>query len=373
MKPTKTSSFAFLFILFSFLLSAQNTTPEVVEKPAEQIIVIDSITTITGEKVSRIKLGKTYTAFSNYNNPDRTIYVYVDNIRIDSLVANQGHNFHFTVRNQDLDTKLPLDSILAEAKSDNAVVNLTFGYTSKETIENSFNVELDFIRTKDKLAGYIILFAALIIFFITAWTLMNDNKKILRDNGTDVKIAPFSLARTQMAFWTIIILISILWIWYKSGEFVAITTQVLILLGISAGTTVTANLIDKSDLENPKIKKRLQDSDQEKDKKGFFENIVSDQKGLSIHRFQNVIFSLAIGLYFLYEVFKNQKIPTLNEELMVMMGISSGTYLAIKKGENSSAQADEDAKDEVRKAKEKEAAEAQKESTTKATDQSQID
>ena len=59
---------------------------------------------------------------------------------------------------------------------------------------------------------------------------------------------------------------------------------------------------------------------------------------------------MAVGCYFLFEVFRNGKIPTLNENLMVLMGISASTYLAIKKGENASL------RDEI---KTKEAAEAE--------------
>ena len=57
---------------------------------------------------------------------------------------------------------------------------------------------------------------------------------------------------------------------------------------------------------------------------------------------------------------------------MVMMGISSGTYLAIKKGENSAAQADKDAEPEVKKAQALEAEQKKVEGPESDTSQGPI-
>jgi hypothetical protein len=157
---------------------------------------------------------------------------------------------------------------------------------------------------------------------------------LLKDSSTTNKNPTFSLARSQMAFWTIIILIAYFYIWYQTGALIHITPQVLILLGISAGTTILAHIIDNKDMANPLIAQQLND---QKSTGNFFMDIMSeDQKNYSIHRFQNVAFTIAIGGYFLYEVFIHHVIPDLDTNLMVLMGISSATYIAVKQGENKS-------------------------------------
>jgi len=201
---------------------------------------------------------------------------------------------------------------------------------------------------KEAVVNYavIIIGIALLLFFF--WALSRDNWKLLRDHGKippahegenkpKRTTTPFSLSRSQMAWWTFVVLTALLYIWYKEKELADITNQMLVLLGISAGTTVTANYIDNKDITDDNLKVRHQDS---ASSSNFFLNIISDQSGPSIHRFQNVLFSLAIGCYVLVEVIYNKRIPTLNENLMVLMGISSSTYLAVKNGENKTYQAE---------------------------------
>ncbi len=319
---------------------------EPVKSVPQKEVKIDAITTLAGKKVTQLVVGNTYKAIADYNECPEKLYGYINGVRVAEMIPNHKQNFHFEIVNQDLDSKERLTEILRDEVNDGDTIQFTIG-TGPNVATALYDkmYELDFIETKDKWTKYLIVIAGLIIAFITTRTLMRDSNKILRDSGVTKdgkRMPPFSLARTQMAFWTIIVLISIIYIWWETGTLVSLTSQVLILLGISAGTTVTANYIDKQDLADPKVKIRHQDGDHDGN---FFSNLVSDQKGLSIHRFQNVVFSLAIGLYFLYEVFKNHQIPELDDNLMALMGISSGTYLAIKKGENSKFQDEEKAKE----------------------------
>src|SRR5262249_34529229 len=77
---------------------------------------------------------------------------------------------------------------------------------------------------------------------------------ILRDAGEEPvdpdtkqpRRKPFSLARTQMAFWFFIVLASYLWIFAITRERDTIPPEVLGLLGISASTALGAVLIDSS-------------------------------------------------------------------------------------------------------------------------------
>jgi len=210
-------------------------------------------------------------------------------------------------------------------------INIGIASDSAEVVysENEFQLVYDTHKSARTIIGIIIL---MFILWITIKTINKKSKlgNMLKDSS-NIKDKPYSLSRTQLAFWTLILLISIVYIWMRTSELIEITDTVLVLLGISLGTNIAGRLIDNSDIINPQIKKRHQN---ENSGKSFFINICSDRSGLSIHRFQNVAFSLIIGIYFLFEVFTLNTIPDLNTNLLILMGISSGGYLTIKTGEN---------------------------------------
>src|SRR5262249_3431247 len=57
---------------------------------------------------------------------------------------------------------------------------------------------------------------------------------------------PFSLARTQMAFWFFLVFTTYFFIWIVTGDKGAIPASILGLVGISAVTTVGATAVDSS-------------------------------------------------------------------------------------------------------------------------------
>jgi len=133
-----------------------------------------------------------------------------------------------------------------------------------------------------------------------------------------------------MAFWTLVIIIAFYIIWINTGEILQLNGQLLALMGISAVTGLGANIIDNNDRANEEVTRG-----QDKDKtKGFFNDILSDRSGINIHRFQNILFTIAIASYFLYQVWFTCKVPKLDTNLILIMGISSGAYLTLKQGEN---------------------------------------
>ena len=177
---------------------------------------------------------------------------------------------------------------------------------------------------------------------------------MLRD-VSDAVHKPFSYSRVQLAWWTLIVMSSFVSIYFFTGQIPDFNTSSLILLGISAGTTTTASLIDASD--QGKGIKLSQDSDG----KNFFLDILSDQNGVSIHRLQTVLFNLIIGAWFIEQVSHgmnglsaamalcatkadalalcktsalNQIMPVLSENNLILLGVSAGTYAALKTNEN---------------------------------------
>ena len=64
--------------------------------------------------------------------------------------------------------------------------------------------------------------------------------------------------------------------------------------------------------------------------KGFFRDLISDSKGVSLHRFQNAIWTLVLGAVYALSVLAELSRPEFNATLLSLMGISSGTYIAFK-------------------------------------------
>ena len=71
---------------------------------------------------------------------------------------------------------------------------------------------------------------------------------------------------------------------------------------------------------------------------GFIIDILSDSKGVSVHRLQNVLWMVAAGGLYIYSVATNFSLPDpsiISNQLLLLMGISNGTYIGIKVTENS--------------------------------------
>ena len=87
---------------------------------------------------------------------------------------------------------------------------------------------------------------------------------IIREPGPKVagKLRPYSLDRTQMAFWFFLIYASYVVIWLITDALDTITASLLGLMGISAGTALSEALIDSS--RNTAQTNKLQDLNAEK-------------------------------------------------------------------------------------------------------------
>jgi hypothetical protein len=138
--------------------------------------------------------------------------------------------------------------------------------------------------------------------------------------------APFSLSRTQMAFWTIIVAFSFTYIYIITGEMPNITTGTLILLGISSSTTLGGSLLDSNDTttkrQNAPVNRCCSEN--------FFKDILSDGGIPGIHRLQNILFTVIMGGIYLYRAVAELYLTEFDTNLLILMGISSGTYLGVK-------------------------------------------
>jgi len=168
---------------------------------------------------------------------------------------------------------------------------------------------------------------------------LDRNRGMLRDVSTAAK-KPFSFARTQLAWWSIIILASIISDLISFGRIPDLTGSTLVLFGVSSATAAAASIIDASDRSNPNPRVVL---GQNLAGEGLIFDILSDGRGVTIHRFQIVVLNLIYGIWFIvktlaelhYSGGTNASIfPVISNENLTLLGLGSGTYAALKTNEN---------------------------------------
>lgn len=183
-------------------------------------------------------------------------------------------------------------------------------------------------------------YPAVLILVLLTVILLDYTSQLLRDTSTGKK-KPFSFSKVQLAFWFILIISSFITIilCVKGHDIPTFSNSSLILLGLSAGTMTAGRLIDLGDQGNDAVS-RIQDTESE----GFFKDILSDAGGIGLHRLQCVVFNLIIGGQVLHETVLNLAakgilnidhiIPEVSPASLVLLGLSSGAYVAVKATEN---------------------------------------
>lgn len=149
----------------------------------------------------------------------------------------------------------------------------------------------------------------------------------------DAMQRPYSLAKTQLAWWTFIIMGSYLVIYCVTGEMTNISMTTLSLLGISAGTAGLSGLIGSpGDVGKPLPGGPVVSQ-------SWLTDILSDSNGVSINRLQKVVITLLLGYFFVRTVYKTVAMPEWNNNETLLLAISSATYLGLKWQDNKTESA----------------------------------
>lgn len=162
----------------------------------------------------------------------------------------------------------------------------------------------------------IILIAVIILFIIMA-----RRSDMLRDTGPQPATGrkTYSLARVQMAVWFLVIISSWLMLYVCLHHFDLLSENILILMGITAGTGVGGLALDTNkaqDVATPS--------------EGILKDLISDHSNISLFRFQNFAWTIVLVLVFIRSVIVYMKMPEFDMTLLLLMGISSGTYIGAK-------------------------------------------
>ncbi|HLN95021.1 MAG TPA: hypothetical protein VK183_05235 [Flavobacterium sp.] len=172
---------------------------------------------------------------------------------------------------------------------------------------------------------------ALAIIVLLVFVLRRHLSALLKDESTlPVPLRSYSLSRSILFFWTMVLFLSICYIGIKTDNLTPIDSGVLILMGIVVGTATTGRVIDSSQTQDPAII-RTQDTHQSQ---GFLLDILSDGNGVSISRLQTVIFNIIYGCAFVSLVITQEILYNFPTETLTLLGISSGAYAFMKVPEN---------------------------------------
>jgi hypothetical protein len=273
-------------------------------------------------------------------------------------------------------------------------VPVTLGFENGVQLPSAAKLRFIRINPKGFRVFGSICLVTIVLFFVLAWRsdIIRDTGP--QPEGVDSYGKPYrktySLARTQMAFWFFTIIIGYVFIWMVTSDFSSLTPGVIGLMGISAVTGVGAAVVDsnkRSDILNQRRlldeKKKRNEVEAEKlaseirtleataaksaeqqallaakkaalaanqkeiaqagkkigefdnDAKpevshGFLNDILSDDNGISFHRFQISVWTVVLIIIFLGRVYDTLAMPTFDATLLALMGISNGTYIGFK-------------------------------------------
>jgi hypothetical protein len=307
------------------------------------------------------------------SSPAGTLTLYLDGVRMEKVPARRvsetadGLVFVFDlVRDAHDDVnRAAWDALLATQTDWTMQLNIAVGVGKAPARLVDVPTRVTFHVAAEK-AIYTSLVIGLVILVAGLWLIVRFTT-MLRDPGT----GSYSLGKAQMAFWGLVVVLTFTGIWALTGDMERIPAQVLILLGISAGTGLSALLIGPDDQgKKAQNRQRLADAKTElnalKQRQaqnalsateiaqlnalngeiaalekaiqagqpgGFWRDIVNDGNGPSFHRVQVVIWTLVLGAVFVRSVLQTISMPEFPETLLVLMGISNATYLGFKTAE----------------------------------------
>lgn len=232
-------------------------------------------------------------------------------------------------------------------------------------------------------AAFLVMATAIGLAFVLAGVGTNLLRtRALSGSASGERPYAFSLGRTQMAWWTFIAVLSSLFVWTLTTRFI-VTGDLIVLMGISAATAVGAVVVDAAKqagaaahaarvaadvakaetaaaavestilqqssaangaalstsaaplrmavaVQADRLASLARAATPPASTGGFLRDILSDENGISFHRFQMATWTVVLGVYFVFEVVVTREMPELSPQLLALMGISGSTYLGFK-------------------------------------------
>ena len=136
----------------------------------------------------------------------------------------------------------------------------------------------------------------------------------------------YSISLAQILFWTVIVIFAFVYVAISRGEFLSITDQMLILLGISGTTSIVSKAAAVARLRE--IPEEYMKSITKDRRIPHFRDLFCIGEAPNIFKFQIFTFTLLAGSLVIRELLRSGNFPTLEQNLLTLMGISGGVYIA---------------------------------------------
>lgn len=259
-----------------------------------------------------------------------------DAIYINNMKMPYDVNFNCPCVNAK-DTTIKYFTLTCSLAKQDSVWNKWYGFK-----DNYLGVRVD-IGTKDRQftctsnnnlsikmfdrAGLVWAWAFAIILLVVSVLLAFVFKtNLIKDKSSQPDKKPYSLSRFQLLWWTVIIISCYILLFAIRDDFALLSQSTLILLGISVAGTSFAAVVDYSQSD--------QDRHQDQPGVNFIQDVLSDDEGISVHRYQNLIFTFIFGIIFFYKVLATGNMPNFGPLELSLMGLSTAAYVGLKTSEN---------------------------------------
>jgi hypothetical protein len=203
-------------------------------------------------------------------------------------------------------------------------------------------------KNKDEIKGFFATLAFIILALMWIGCFYySKNDSLCKDvafertgNRIKPKDSPYSYARTQLLWWTMIILSCYIFFFGVTGVLLPLNVTSVLLLGFGALVYGAGKIIDNRQIAMAKGTRNQDLGGQNPESPDFIKDILSDDNGISIHRFQAVVFNVVFGIGFIGFFIKSliqhkYPLPDFTEWQFALIGISSATYLGLKAAENN--------------------------------------
>jgi hypothetical protein len=287
----------------------------------DSIISIKNLSTQhDSAKIKEVIAIKVYTT----KNIDSLRNLYVDGKIIPGVLFLKSNDIEKTLYVQ-LDAKVR-DTLLTFLQSnpfEKSLVPVYFGVGSKDKILAMYKAPI-YVEVRQQISKLWIGSVAIVIFILAAMGLYNN---ILKDDNN----LYYSLGRTQLFYWTLLVIGAYLAICFKTDALPDIPLSILGILGISTATTAFSKIVENKNKDGVPI-------NHDAKSEGWFLDILSDGSSINIQRFQNVAFNIFFGVFFIQKAFTNHIMPDFDTNVLLLMGISSGAYAGLKNSEATKVQ-----------------------------------
>lgn len=142
--------------------------------------------------------------------------------------------------------------------------------------------------------------------------------------------SPWSASRVVFAWWLAICTACYLFLWAMEGSMNVLSGSAPLLLGINGGTLLAATWVTDS-----KRKKAEQAAPDDvpvahTPTRGILTDIISEGNDAEVSKLQMLVWNAVLGIVFVWETLSDWQMPSFNENLMTLLGISSTAYVGYK-------------------------------------------